>query len=334
MLLCIRGGVPREPVNRAMLQSADGWGMVFANAGFAMLYAALDQGNRLDWTGSGLEVGLLLGGLLLVAAFAVHELTAAQPAIHLGFLLHGNIPLLALLLILFRLVVLSTAFLIPQYLTGVQGFRALDTGSVLLWIALPQFLLAPLVGTLLRLVDARVPMAAGFALVSVACFMAAHLTGSWHGGDFLPSQIVQAVGQSFGLTAVVFFATRHLVPVEALTFGALLQTARLLGGELGIGFMQTFARVREQVHSQLLGLHIQTGAADTAARLAGYAATMARRSLGPAEAEARAVDLLSRAVQAQANVLAYADGFVLLGWTGIACLGLIILLRAAPAPAA
>ena len=30
--------------------------------GFALLYAGLDQGNRLDWSGSGLVIGLLLSG--------------------------------------------------------------------------------------------------------------------------------------------------------------------------------------------------------------------------------------------------------------------------------
>jgi DHA2 family multidrug resistance protein len=68
---------------------------------------------------------------------------------------------------------------------------------VLLWIALPQFLLAPIAATILRFVDARFMMALGFALVGCACFMAGELTNQW-AGDVLPSQIVQAVAQSFG----------------------------------------------------------------------------------------------------------------------------------------
>ena len=62
MLLCIHFGMPRPPVNRAALRDADFWGMFYAAAGFSMLYAALDQGNRLDWLSSGVICGLLLGG--------------------------------------------------------------------------------------------------------------------------------------------------------------------------------------------------------------------------------------------------------------------------------
>ena len=332
MMLCVWLGVPREPVNRAALDAADGWGMLFASAGFGLLYAGLDQGNRLDWLNSGLIAGLLAGGVVLVAAFVVHEAISPRPAISLRFLVHGNIPLLGAMLILFRLVVLSTAYLIPQYLVTVQGYRALETGDVLLLIALPQFLLAPVVGTLLRFTDPRLLMGAGFALIGAACFMAARLTGAWASGDFLPSQVLQAVGQSLGLTSLVWFATRHLSPAEALTFGAFLQTARLLGGELGIGFMQTYVRVREQLHSFLIGLHVDAGSAMTTARLQGYAAAETARAVGPAEAQARAAGLLARTVTEQANVLAYADGFNFLGWAVLGGLLLMLLLREPPRP--
>jgi hypothetical protein len=48
----------------------------------------------------------------------------------------------------------------------------------------------------------RVLMALGFAVVGCAYFMAGELTHDWAGDDFLPLQIIQAVGQSFGLTAL------------------------------------------------------------------------------------------------------------------------------------
>jgi DHA2 family multidrug resistance protein len=202
---------------------------------------------------------------------------------------------------------------------------------VLVLIALPQFLLAPIVATILRFVDARLLMACGFALVGAACFMAGQLTHDWAGGDFLPSQIVQAVGQSVALTSLVWFAVKHLEPSQVLTFGAFLQTARLFGGQLGAAFVQTFTRVREQVYSNLIGLHVTTGSALTDQRLQDYANAVAGRSLGEAEANARATALLARAVQAQANVLAYIDGFMVLGYSVIGALLLMLLLRAAPA---
>jgi DHA2 family multidrug resistance protein len=206
---------------------------------------------------------------------------------------------------------------------------------VLLWIALPQILLGPVVATLLRFVDARLPMAFGFALIGAACFMAGQLTHNWVGVDFLPSQILQSVGQSVGLTSLVWFALKHIELSQALTFGAVLQTARLFGGELGSGFIQTFLRVREQLYSNLVGLHVTTGSTLTDQRLHDYAAVVAARSVGQAEAKARAIALLARSVQTQAYVLAFIDGFMVLGFAVIGVLLVMLVLRTpTPAPAA
>ncbi|HEX3996667.1 MAG TPA: hypothetical protein VHX39_36320, partial [Acetobacteraceae bacterium] len=220
--------------------------------------------------------------------------------------------------------------LIPQFLTTVQNFRAIEVGGVLMWIALPQFLLAPIVGTLLRFVEPRIPLALGFALVGCGCFMAGQLTQVWAGDDFLPSQLVQAVGQSIGLTSLVWFFLHHLEPSEVLTFGAILQTGRLFGSELGAGFIQTFVRVQEQVYSNLIGQHVTVGSIYTVQRLQDYAGAVIARSVGQTGANARATVLLADAVRTQANVLAYIDGFMVIGFAAIGVLLLMLVLREPP----
>ena len=50
MFACIWFGVPREKVNTALLRDLDWPGLAYAAIGFGLLYAGLDQGNRLDWT--------------------------------------------------------------------------------------------------------------------------------------------------------------------------------------------------------------------------------------------------------------------------------------------
>ena len=43
MLICIVVGMPRQPINRALLKTADWAGMLYASVGFSVLYAALEQ---------------------------------------------------------------------------------------------------------------------------------------------------------------------------------------------------------------------------------------------------------------------------------------------------
>jgi MFS transporter, DHA2 family, multidrug resistance protein len=148
-------------------------------------------------------------------------------------------------------------------------------------------------------------MAFGFALVGCACFMAGQLTHDWVSDDFLPSQLLQAVGQSFGLTSLVWFSLKHLEPSEIFTFGAFLQTARLFGAQLGSAFVQTFVRVREQIYSNLIGLHVDAGSLLTNQRLEDYARSVSGRSVGDPEAAARATALLARACDWRRPLLAH-----------------------------
>jgi MFS transporter, DHA2 family, multidrug resistance protein len=330
MLVCIHFGMPKQPVNRPALRNADFWGMFYAAAGFSMVFAALDQGNRLDWLNSGTVTGLLLGGGVLIAAFVVHALVAEHPWINLRFLLRRNIALVVCIIILYRFIILSTSYLIPQYLTTIQSFRALEIGRVLLWIAVPQFLLAPLIATLLRWIDPRLMLAAGILAIGVACAMATQITQDWATDDFLPSQILQAFGQSATLISFVLFAVRHLSPADALTFGVVLQTARLLGGEAGNAFMQTYVRMREQIASNLLGQHVQAGGVDVGGRIAAYTDAVIARSEGLAGATMRAASLLAQAVRNQANVLSYRDGFEIVSLVAVAMLIVTALLRSPP----
>jgi DHA2 family multidrug resistance protein len=123
---------------------------------------------------------------------------------------------------------------------------------------------------------------------------------------------------------------RSINPADALTIGCLLQISRLFGGEVGTTFMQTFVRVREQVHSNLIGLHIDSIGGVTADRLASYRGAIAAHTADPGLASAQAVKLLTSAVMQQASVLSYADGFLAAGVGAFVCLLLVAAMRRGP----
>jgi DHA2 family multidrug resistance protein len=184
--------------------------------------------------------------------------------------------------------------------------------------------------TILRFMDPRIPMAFGFALVGFACFLSGQLTAEWTSPDFIVPQLIQAVGQTMALTSIVWFALYHLHPTEIVTLSAILQTGRLFGSEIGSSFIQTFIRMREQVYSNLIGLHVFSGAGQVTERLQDYADAVAGHSVGAAAAQGRALVLLATAVRKQAYVLAYIDGFMFLGFAVIGALILMLLLRPPP----
>jgi DHA2 family multidrug resistance protein len=328
MSLCLRRGMAVKPITTR--PPTDLFGLLAGGTGLALIYAALDQGNRLDWLNSGLVCALLAAGSLLLAAFLLHEALTPHPLLNLKVVFGAPMPSQFLLIAFLRLTILATAYLIPLYLGQVRGFRALEVGHTLIWVAAPQLLLCPLAALMLRRTDSRLVAATGFIFISVACLMVAHnLTPLWGSEEFLPSSFLQAVGQSFALSGVVFFGILHLRPQDALTFGAVLQTARLMGGELGTALITTLARVRAQVASNLIGQHVRVGDAQVIQRVRAYGAATTR-AVDPVAAVARGELVLGNVVRAAATTQAVIDGFIAVGFLTAVALLIVVFRSAAP----
>jgi DHA2 family multidrug resistance protein len=328
MSLCLHRGIASKPIT--MRPPSDIFALVAGGSGLALIYAALDQGNRLDWLNSGVIWGLLLAGAVLLVAFFIHEALTARPLFNLKVAFGPPLPSLFVLIAFLRLTILATAYLIPLFLGSVRGFRALEVGDTLIWIAAPQLILCPLAALMLRRTDARLVASIGFIFISVACLMVAYnLTPIWGSHQFLPSSFLQSVGQSFALSGVIFFGILHLRPQDALTFGAMLQTARLMGGEIGSAFVTTLARVRGQVASNLIGQHVQVGDPQVIQRVRAYGAATTP-VIDPVSALARGELVLGNVVRAAATTQAVIDGFVAVGVLTAVALLIVVSRSAAP----
>jgi DHA2 family multidrug resistance protein len=328
MSLCLRRGMATKPI--ITRPPTDVFALLAGGSGLALIYAALDQGNRLDWLNSGVVWGLLLAGALVLVAFVFHESRTARPLLNLKVIFGAPMPGLFLLIAFLRLTILATAYLIPLFLGSVRGYRALEVGQTLIWIAVPQLIFCPLAALMLRRSDARLVASIGFIFISVACLMVAYnLTPIWGSDQFLPSQLLQSVGQSFALSGVVFFGVLHLRPQDALTFGAVLQTARLMGGEIGSALVTTLARVRGQVASNLIGQHVQLGDAQVIRRVSAYGHATTR-VIDPIGALSRGQQVLENVVRSAATTQAVIDGFVAIGVLTAVALVFLVLRSSAP----
>ncbi len=337
MVLCIYAGIPAAPPAKRSGPAPSFTGFLYASAGFALLFAALDQGQRLDWWRSGLFNALMLGALIFLAGSLVRRLRMPNPLVDLPYLRQWNTQLLGLTLMLFRFCLLATIIVVPQSL-GIHGFEADQIGPAVLWTALPQFLIA-FVAALLLLqgLDSRFLMAAGFTCMAFAAIQNAHLTSSWSASNFYPTELLMGVGQSFAFIGLVSTIVLQAIftgglskPQAALTFSAFFHIIRLLGGEFGVVYMLHFIAVREQLHSNLLGLHVQTGSTLSDATLRAMTAGLFPHSSGLAAALGRAAGLLGARLRLQAYTLSLIDAFFLVAWACVVALLLIALVRKAP----
>ena len=337
MILCIYVGIPPAPSAQHRGSPPSFAGFLYASAGFGLLFAALDQGQRLDWWHSGLFTALLLGAFVFLVSTMVRRLRMPNPLVDLPYLRQWNTQLLGVALMFFRFCLLATIIIIPQTL-GIHGFEANQIGPAVLWTALPQFLIA-FVAALLLLdgLDPRLLMAAGFACMAFAAIRNAQLTSAWSAANFYPTELLMGVGQSFAFIGLVanivlqaIFSGGLVKPQNALTFSAFFHIIRLLGGECGVAYMIHFIAVREKLHSNLLGLHVDKGSTLTDFALRHMAAGLFPNSSGLPAALGRSAGILGGRLRLQAYTLSLADAFFLVAWACVAALLLIAFLRKAP----
>jgi MFS transporter, DHA2 family, multidrug resistance protein len=329
MALMVYLGTPPEPVNRNLLRDADWGGMLLFGTSVAMIYAGLDQGNRLDWLGSGTVVALLSGGAVLFVVFVVNEFLVREPWAHVNVLFSRNVGLSLLAIVLYALTSLANSTLVPNFLATIGGLRPEQTGTLLLaYGALPVVVLLPLSIWLLRHFDTRAVAVLGFSAFAAANLLGTQLTHDWARGDFVTIVLLLSIGQALTLLPIIITLLANSDPTRATAFAAYIQVSRLGGAEIGVALMGTWLRVREQVHSYYLGVHVESGSADVTQLLKEFTDYFAGHGAG--SAAARATDMLATEVQREANVLAYIDGFWLCFWIAVAGLVVTALVTRAP----
>jgi MFS transporter, DHA2 family, multidrug resistance protein len=334
MGLMVYLGTPNEEVNHTCLKDADWGGMLLLGTSVSMIYAGLDQGNRLDWLNSGTVMALLFGGAMLLIAFLVNEALVRKPWADVRVLFSRNIGLSLTMLLLYALAGLSNSSLVPNFLGTITLLRPEQSGVLLFtYGALPMFVLVPFSIFLLRHVDSRLAVVIGFTAFAAANLLGTQLTHDWAREDFTTIVVLLSVGQAFTVFPIIVMALSNSDPTRATVYAAYIQIMRLGGAEIGIALMGTWLRVREQVNSAYLGPNVQSGDPDVMRVL--QALVNHFTSYGAGVAQGRAISTLAAEVQREANVLAYIDGFWLCFYFAIAGLALVALVtRAPPGPLA
>src|ERR1700746_187069 len=172
MMMCIYFGIPPVPQRKKTGPAPSFVGFLYLSAGLALMFAALQQGQRLDWWRSGVFNALFWSGVFLTLCSLVRRLLGPNPLVALPYLWRWNTVLLGSLLFWFRFTLTLTIVLIPQSL-AIHGFEADQIGPAIIWSAIPLLPVALLGGLLLRRgVDPRLVFAAGLtctALAAVFC---------------------------------------------------------------------------------------------------------------------------------------------------------------------
>jgi DHA2 family multidrug resistance protein len=341
MFLCVRFGVPRTPLPKPNPKMHISWrGLLYWSFGLALIYGALDMGERVRWFDSPTFAALLMAGVFLILIAILRRHQDPNPLIALPFVRNRSTILLAGILFTFRLFLLSTALLIPQFLAGVKGLRDEEFGRVLALVAVLQFGLAWIVALALRIINARLIMAAGFAVIGVTAFLCSHLSTGWSPDTYIPYAALFAVGESFAMLGMVGALVLQVIgsgavspagkpqrPVDVLTFSGFFHTVRIMGGQIATVLILHLLSERTKFHRAMLDRQTDLERLPVAAFLRGTSGAFSSGSADPTHVAGLSGYMLGAAVQRQASTLAFADAFSIIAWASVVVLILIAFVR-------
>jgi len=159
-----------------------------------LLFAAIQQGQRLDWWRSGVYSALFLTGSLLLLCALVRRLLGSNPLVALPYLWKWNTVLLGCLLFWFRFTLCTTIILVPQSL-AIRGFEPNQIGPAIIWSAVPLLPIALSPGSCCSASSIRAFSSRWLACTAFSAVLNAHYDSSWAAANFYRTELLTGVGQ-------------------------------------------------------------------------------------------------------------------------------------------
>ena len=314
MIAMLVPSLPKAAMQLGLLRKGDWAGIATMAIGLGALQTVLEEGNKDDWFGSDFIFRLSIIAAIGLIAFLVIEFTVKNPVINLRLLLRRNFALGTAANLMLGAALYGSSFVLPLYLSQVQGYNAEQIGEVLAWTGIPQLVMIPLVPRLMRTIDIRILIGTGFALFAASNFMNIYMTLDYAGDQLFWANIVRAIGQALVMTPLSVVASAGIEAENAGSASGLFNMTRNLGGAIGIAVLQTLITKREQFHSNVLMNSVSNFNEATRQRIADLTHYFQTHGIADiAVAQHEAIVAIGRIVRRQAFVMSYADVFLLIG---------------------
>jgi DHA2 family multidrug resistance protein len=328
MIAMLWASLDPEPTRLGLLRRGDWWGVLAMALGLGCLQVVLEEGEREDWLDSAMIVRLATVAGVALVLFVWIELKVKEPLINLRLFARRNFGAGSVAMFLLGVTVYGCVFILLLYLVQVRGYNGAQIGNVLLWTALPQFVVLPFLPLLLRKVDPRWLVALGFALFATSNLMNVALTRDVADAQLMLPNVVRAISQALVLTPLAALAVDGIAGPDVPSASSLLTIVRNLGRAIGIAALQTFVVGREQLHAERLAETVSVFDENTRHRLELLAQYFIDHGTpDPGVAWHKAMLAIAHSVREQANIMVFSDAFYVLGAAMLLRLAITIVYR-------
>lgn len=275
------------------------------------LMTGLSGGQREGWA-SDYILGLFLVALGSGVAFVSLQLRSGPRLLDFSLFRIG--PFLATLMVGFITGVgnYGTAYAIPVFAQIVQSLTPVDAGLLMVPATVLVLFLLPVTGRLADLIAPRWGVLAGLSLFAIGTLP---MAGADANTPFLTVAllvVVMRMGMSFNLPFVNNTALASLPPDKLNAGAGMLNFFRQLGASVGTNAWVVFLDMRTHFHSEALTATQSSANAASRELLDGVGRILGESGVPASAHGAGALHYLGQVVHAQANMLGFQDGFLIL----------------------
>jgi DHA2 family multidrug resistance protein len=232
---------PWEQEKQKLPRSVDYIGLSLITLGLGSMQILLDRGEDDDWFGSGFIRTMGVLGILGIGGAIAWLLTAKNPIINLNVFKDKSFAMGCVFIGAMGAILFATSVLIPQFAQQVAGYTATLAGFVLSPGAVVVVLLIPIVGQVMKHVQARFIIGFGFGAMGCALLFSSTIVPN---ADYRTLVLMRGAQ-----TAALAFL---YVPISQVAFLTLPQNLRSNGSALYSMFLNVAGSVGISVSTALV----------------------------------------------------------------------------------
>lgn len=331
LMMLLYVGLPKSIPDWHQFVYADWLGIVGLSTGLSSLTVVLEEGQRENWFDSRMIFWLSILAVLGIATLIIAQFTAKRPVVRLGLLANKNYASVIFIVFVVGAGLYCVSYLVPQFLAGIAGYNAEQSGGIMLLVGLPAFAVMPILPRMLAKVDARLMVISGLLFFAFSCMFDTTLTAQSVGHDFYASQILRGVGQMLAMMPLNQASMAAVSREEAGDAAGLYNMARNLGGSVGLALLGVYIDRRNAFHDAVIRDSVTANSIVGQEHLAATSAGFVAQHGDTAYAHLQALGQLAGEMQLQAAVITYSETFYVMGVALLLCIPLAMFLRK-PAP--
>jgi EmrB/QacA subfamily drug resistance transporter len=250
-------------------RSFDLLGAASVTSGLLVLVYAIIKAQAFGW-GSVRTIGLLAGGIALLALFVAVERRSVAPLVRMAIFRVRTLAAADSALLLVGSAMFGMFFFASLYVQEILGYNPLRAGLAFLPVTVGIIGGAVAAQPLIARFGVRAVATVGVVVAAAGMLLLTQLPvhGSY-AGNLLVGLVPMSIGMGLVFVPITLLATGGIAANDAGLASGLFNTAQQVGGSLGLALMSTFAATRTSDLLHGAGTHA-THAAIASARVSGY----------------------------------------------------------------